>query len=237
MTTEALKIGAEAAPSALEKAPPRATTGSGRSPESVLSKPSPAGGKTGERDTDEESRKVRGKTWTLDDPELPEVFARMMRAVCPRCLEHRLDDLTQEGLLRLAKNGVDSHGERRVFNSTYLWTTATNLKREQMRKWQRRPTVTPVGEEEDGGQHELPDPFPDSDPARAAENGEIRRAIRTCLGKLARTRRRAVTLRLLGYSIAEIARFFEWSYRRAENLAWRGLANLRKCLALEGVTP
>lgn len=186
---------------------------------------------------DDTEAEPEGKTWTVDDPELPKVFERMMRRVCPPCLDHCVEDLVQEGLLRLTKRGHGNSGEERRFNSTYLWTTATNLKREALRRrvrhehWQL--PLRPANDEE--GASEPPDPSPHHDPELEAIRGDLGRAVRGCLTKLLSSRRRAVTLRLMGYTVSEIARFFEWNLRRAENLALRGLADLRRCLKTQGV--
>jgi RNA polymerase sigma factor (sigma-70 family) len=181
--------------------------------------------------------KPEGKTWAVDDPELPKVFERMVRRVCPPCLDHCVEDLAQEGLLRLTKRCNGTDGETRRFNSTYLWTTATNLKREALRRRvrheSRQTPLRPANDEE--GVWEPPDPSPHHDPERKAIGSDLGRAVRSCLTKLLSSRRRVVTLRLMGYSVSEIARFFEWNLRRAENLALRGLTDLRRCLKTQGV--
>ena len=45
----------------------------------------------------------------------------------------------------------------------------------------------------------------------------------------------AVTLHLQGHRGAETARLLGWSAKRAENLIYRGLADLRACLEARGM--
>ena len=66
---------------------------------------------------------------------------------------------------------------------------------------------------------------------------EISKHIQGCLEKLVEDRRMAVTLRLLGHSMQEIHTMLGWSEKRSENLALRGLSDLRRCLTAKGITP
>ena len=47
----------------------------------------------------------------------------------------------------------------------------------------------------------------------------------------------AVVLHLQGHSVPEAARLLNWGNKRTENLVYRGLADLRNCLALKGLEP
>ena len=78
---------------------------------------------------------------------------------------------------------------------------------------------------------------PDPSPERLSLSGDLGRAIRDCLTALAPGRRNAVTLRLLGHSIRETASLLGWAVKRAENLIYRGLADLRACLGRKGLQP
>jgi RNA polymerase sigma-70 factor (ECF subfamily) len=73
------------------------------------------------------------------------------------------------------------------------------------------------------------------DPERNCAGREIGEAIRDCLGRLVRPRRMAVTLDLQGHRVAEVARLLGWSAKKAENLVYRGLADLRGCLKAKGM--
>jgi len=65
----------------------------------------------------------------------------------------------------------------------------------------------------------------------------VGRAIRDCLLGLVTPRRLAVTLHLQGHTVPQAAEVLGWDAKRTENLVYRGLADLRVCLARKGVTP
>jgi RNA polymerase sigma-70 factor (ECF subfamily) len=48
-------------------------------------------------------------------------------------------------------------------------------------------------------------------------------------------RRHAVTLSLQGHSVPEIGRLLGWTGKKAENLVYRGMADLRECLEGKGI--
>ena len=56
-------------------------------------------------------------------------------------------------------------------------------------------------------------------------------------GRLVLPRRLAVTLHLQGHTVPEAGSLLGWNAKRAENLVYRGLADLRDCLAGKGVRP
>ena len=74
-------------------------------------------------------------------------------------------------------------------------------------------------------------------PDREAASSEIARGIQDCLTRLGRPRRLAVTLYLEGCAVPEAARTLHWSVKKTENLVYRGLADLRGCLAEKGLEP
>jgi RNA polymerase sigma-70 factor (ECF subfamily) len=75
------------------------------------------------------------------------------------------------------------------------------------------------------------------DPEERTAGRETGRAIRDCLGRLVSPRRTAVTLHLQGHSIPEIGRLMGWDGKKADNLVYRGMADLRECLESKGVRP
>jgi RNA polymerase sigma-70 factor (ECF subfamily) len=83
---------------------------------------------------------------------------------------------------------------------------------------------------------EIPAQSYEGDPEHRALAREMRDAIMKCLVALGPPRRRAVTLHLLGHSVAEISRLLECRHKQAENLVYRGVSNLRHCLRRRGVT-
>ena len=80
-------------------------------------------------------------------------------------------------------------------------------------------------------------PSPAAGPEQRACAAEIGDGIRDCLNRLALPRRLAVTLYLQGCAVKEIASRREWTFKRAHNLVYRGLADLRACLATKGLAP
>jgi RNA polymerase sigma-70 factor, ECF subfamily len=48
-------------------------------------------------------------------------------------------------------------------------------------------------------------------------------------------RRHAVTLNLQGHSVPDIGRLLGWTAKKAENLVYRGMADLRSCLSSKGI--
>ena len=75
------------------------------------------------------------------------------------------------------------------------------------------------------------------DPARAARAREIGGAIENCLGRMLENRRRAVALYLQGHSVPETGAFLGWNLKRADNMVFRGMEDLRRCLAERRITP
>jgi DNA-directed RNA polymerase specialized sigma24 family protein len=64
----------------------------------------------------------------------------------------------------------------------------------------------------------------------------VTNAVDRAAARLSHDRRRAVLLHLQGFNVAEIARLIGGTHARARNLAYRGLADLRRALAEDGIT-
>ena len=73
--------------------------------------------------------------------------------------------------------------------------------------------------------------------AEAPAAAEVGRGIRDCLGNLVRDRRLAVALYLQGHGVPDASRLLAWSAKRTENLVYRGLSDLRRCLTDKGLAP
>jgi RNA polymerase sigma-70 factor (ECF subfamily) len=65
------------------------------------------------------------------------------------------------------------------------------------------------------------------------EPADVQAEILACLGQLQERRRVAVTLHLQGYAVGEVASALGWTEKQAENLVYRGLGDLRRCLGGE----
>lgn len=151
--------------------------------------------------------------------------------LCPPSLADRREDLVQEALLKVARIVSRSEPERKL-NATYLWRTAYSALVDELRRLRRRGEV-PL---DDAGPSDLlisrrPGP------AATSRGGEVRRALRLCLEKLIEPRRLAVILHLQGERPREVASLLDWPSKRVHNLTFRGLRDLRRCLASQGVTP
>jgi RNA polymerase sigma factor (sigma-70 family) len=75
------------------------------------------------------------------------------------------------------------------------------------------------------------------DPERKALSRSLGREIRRCLETIVPARRAAVTLHLLGCPVPEIAARLDCPEKSADNRLYRGMKNLRDCLAAKGLGP
>lgn len=164
---------------------------------------------------------------------LRSALARAVVQVCPRWLADQADDLVQVAMLRLLE--IRRRAEGKVeFKSFYLRKVAYSALIDEIRRRRRRHEVAlPEGE----GTIEPQTTAASSNPERNRAASEIGRAIRDCLGRLIRPRRLAATLHLQGHSVPEVSQLMGWTVKKAENLVYRGLADLRECLVENGVTP
>ena len=101
---------------------------------------------------------------------------------------------------------------------------------DEIRRRQRRREVSVEGARESLATRDVA-------PDRAASAREVGSAIRVCLGGLLPNRRLAVTLYLQGNTAPETGTLLGWTLKRAENMIFRGMADLRSCLVRKGVTP
>ena len=170
-------------------------------------------------------------TVAADWAHLKSVIERAVARVCPRRLAAQRDDIVQTALLRVLD--VLRRGEQGgIRSSSYLWQVAYTVTVDELRRVSRRREVSL----EEGEVIAMP-VRRGPDPEHLAEGAEAGEAIRACLQALARPRRLAVTLHLFGFAAAEAARALGWDLKQVRNLTYRGLADLRRCLASKGVTP
>jgi RNA polymerase sigma-70 factor (ECF subfamily) len=159
---------------------------------------------------------------------LREDLVRAVSRACPRWLADRADDLVQNALMRV----LDVRARREEepeFSALYLRKAAYSAVIDEIRRLRRRGEV-PL--DQDG----VVEPSVEApDPERRAAASELGREIRACLTGLLAARRRAVTLHLLGHPVPEVARLLAIRAKQAENLVYRGLADLRRCLEAKGV--
>ena len=166
-----------------------------------------------------------------DTAEYAELRSRLEQAVhrvCPFWLANHAEDIVQAAVLKI----MTRKGEGIVeLKSSYLYKVAHSVMVDEIRRLRRRKEVgmeDNFAAEEDSQQ---------LGPEKQAAGRELGRSILACLGKLSTDRRRAVTLYLQGHTTPESARILDWSAKRAENLVYRGLGDLRQCLKSKGLEP
>lgn len=176
---------------------------------------------------------IQGSPRTANDsPPYAEIRAELVRSVrkvCPRWLSDRADDLVQVALLRVMEINRKSEGKAEL-SAFYLKKAAYSATVDEIRRLRRRQETTLDDEE-----NPVNPPAESPDPERRTEGREIGRAIRDCLQRMIAPRRHAVTLHLQGHSVPELGRLLGWNAKKAENLVYRGLSDLRGCLSEKGV--
>ena len=184
----------------------------------------------GRAETDEGPRGPR----SLDGEHVDDLRRQVVVAVrrnCPAWLAAQAEDIVQNVLLKLLKTSRKSEGEKR-FSAVYLEKSVYGAVVDEIRRACRRKEK-PVEDEQVIEQVTAPD----ENPERDAQSFEIARAIQDCLLRLVRPRRLAVTLYLQGSTVPETALQLSWTAKKAENLVYRGLADLRTCLRHKGLEP
>jgi len=156
--------------------------------------------------------------------------ALAIRKVCPRWLRDQADDLTQIATSRVLDR-IRATEHLVEFSHGYLYRAVCSALIDEIRK-RRRLREVPIDHTNDRAETIACD-----HPESRFRRRELRAAIMRCLPKLMTTRRRAVMLHLQGHSIKESACILECDRRRADNLTYRGLADLRSCLTSRGIGP
>jgi len=166
---------------------------------------------------------------STDEGDLRRLLQEHVARYCPRRYEDRRDDIVQAAWLRLTRSREGNEGNRPP-GASLVARVAYCATIDELRRIRRRREV-PVDEVEQSLATTR------ADPDQAAGAREIGRAIQSCLSRLLPARRVAVTLYLQGHTSPETGTILGWSPKRAENLIFRGLADLRRCLVSMGVGP
>ncbi|MEM7356664.1 MAG: RNA polymerase sigma factor [Acidobacteriota bacterium] len=154
-----------------------------------------------------------------------------VRAVCPGWLRDQQQDIVQVAMMAVLRQR-EKQPHRSQFPGSYLRRAAYTAMIDEMRRRRSRgevPLETAEGESSlvaRGGS-----------PEHLVSAGQIADGVRDCLQHLAPPRRAAVTLHLLGYRVPQIAERMGWKPKRAENLVYRGMDDLRQCLREKGLEP
>jgi len=169
----------------------------------------------------------------FDEVDFTEIRTRLVgvvRQVCPRWLADRAEDVVQAAMMKLLdqqRRGTLARGNP---SRTYLWRVAYSVTVDEIRRLRRR------------GEVELDDEAGSAPPAVVQPPGhpetlDLSRAIRSCLAGVGIDRRVVVGHYLLGHTLEESETLTGWGGKRVRNLLYRGLADLRQCLARKGFRP
>jgi RNA polymerase sigma-70 factor (ECF subfamily) len=167
------------------------------------------------------------------DEAMAGLVERVRRAVersCPPYLASQAEDIAQEVLLQLHRNLLKIEGQG-SYSSIYLLKAAHGATVDEIRRRCRR-------RERPGMEDKLMvRAWPAPDPEQESIGRSLGREIRDCLSRLIPSRRTAVTLHLLGCPIPEVARRLGCGEKSADNRVYRGMNDLRQCLAAKGLAP
>lgn len=156
---------------------------------------------------------------------LRRTIARMMSGAGGASFE----DVEQDARIELWRA---LQGERKIAHPTsYIYRVAVTAALRAIRRAKTR-RETPLAEEGFDG---LPNTASLPDPEDLARGHETLRKLDSALSRLPENRRLAVSLHLRGMTTEEIGEILGWSEPKARNLVHRGLKDLRRELAAEGI--
>ena len=170
---------------------------------------------------------------STDYAQLHRELVRAVDRVCPRWMADKADDLVQVAMMRVMEIQRKKEGTAEL-NAFYLRKAAYSAMIDEIRRLRRRQEV-PLEADEGDGAGGFDPAAETADPERASAGREAGRAIRDCLGGMVKPRRMAVTLNLQGHSVPDIGKLLGWTGKKAENLVYRGMADLRGCLESKGL--
>ena len=158
-------------------------------------------------------------------------LTRSVRRICPGWLADRSEDIVQNALIRIL--AIHRRGELNGSPpASYLWKVAYTATMDEIREVRRKR------EEPLDALNLERSRDPGGDPTmRERAAWDKGRVVRRCLGRLQERRRIVVGLYLLGHKLSESAELLDWRFNQVRNLLYRGLADLRRCLASHGVEP
>ena len=168
------------------------------------------------------------------DPREQQEYARLRKElvravarVCPPWLAGRAEDLVHAALLKLLAHPRVGGAP---LEASYLQRAAYSVMVDEIRRLRR---YREVSLEEAASTPATAA----ADPEQAERAREIGVGLEDCLRLLPEGRRMAVTLHLQGHTVPEAARILGWGAKAVDNLVYRGLADLRRCLTGKGLQP
>lgn len=154
-----------------------------------------------------------------------------VRRTCPSWIRVEADDIVQNVMVQVLDSLKKSEGKKH-FSAMYLQRAVYGKTMDQVRLRYRRKE-TPV----EALETKTPARSGEPGPEQRSAAGEIAAGIRDCLAGLQEPRRLAVTMYLQGCSVPKAAMHLAWTLKKTENLTYRGLGDLRKCLSGKGLEP
>ena len=153
-------------------------------------------------------------------------LTRAVRRICPSYLANDAEDLVQQALMKVLS--IQRRDETpREFTSSYLWRVAHSAVIDEIRRRQNRGEVAL---EESHQQRAESSPGPQ----RLLAGRRLGQALRLCLGEMIAPRRAAILMRIHGHKVSEVAERMGCNVKRAKNLTYRGLDDLKACLQMRG---
>lgn len=150
--------------------------------------------------------------------------------VCPDWLADHAEDIVQNAMVQLLA-ALNRSGGKQEFSTIYLRRVAHGATVDEIRRRCRRREETTESGTLERARSET------GSPEQFSAAREIGRGIVECLTRLSSPRRLAVTLFLRGCTVPEAARRLRWTVKKTEHLVYRALRDLRRCLAMKGLTP
>lgn len=164
---------------------------------------------------------------------LAAALTRAVRRQCPQWLASDADDIVQAALAKVMKSDKVGEGQPPL-SAFYLHRVAHSALVDEIRRRRRRREVALEEPDEGDERPTTNEPSTQSTPESAATLRELGANVRGCLKDMQRERRLAVMLHLQGHSVPEVARVLGWLLKRTDNMVYRGLADLRRCLTARG---
>ena len=153
-------------------------------------------------------------------------FDRIARAAGRYCVNPDLrDDVQQLAAMRVLRVARREGRPVGTYSDRYLFRVARTVQLDVA----RRAACRPADRLDDPAA-----PMIDTPESRAAGR-ELGATIASCLRRLLPDRRAAVELHLVGHNVPQVADELGTDRKRAENLVYRGLADLRRALTDAGL--
>ncbi len=167
-----------------------------------------------------------------DHAALHRALTRAVKRACPAWMAGHHEDVVQIAMTKVLAV-IDGGKPPEEIRLGYIARVAYHAVVDEMRRQRRRRSLSTVAVDSVA----QPLPSPNRSPETRAADSELGEEIRDCFERMARSRRLAVALYLEGRGATEIATMLQWKRKQADNLVYRGLGDLRRCLTGKGIEP